>query len=156
MASAWSTTSVPKTLFWDVKMSSITSAKNASNPFLWTMETVISITVRHIMNTDVQPVNAGTILLMMVSVRLWNWDALDTKEANALIASPITSSKEAHATCKAALTSTASLVKNATKNTSSLRVVAEWSTAYHGKTVNAKSAPQVSTTRVGYVLLVRR
>jgi hypothetical protein len=62
---------------------------------------------------------------MMVSVRLWNWDVLDTKEANALIAFPITSSKEAHATCKAALISTASPVKNATKNTTSLRVVAE-------------------------------
>jgi hypothetical protein len=47
-------------------------AKSALSHLLLTMETVILVTAKRIMNTDVQLVNVDTILQLMEYVNLWN------------------------------------------------------------------------------------
>lgn len=47
-------------------------AKSVLSHLLLTMETVILVTAKHIMNTDVQLVNVDTILQLMEYVNLWN------------------------------------------------------------------------------------
>lgn len=89
------------------------------------MAIATSVTVKPTMNTDVLPVNADTILLLMESVKLWNWDVLDIKEVNALIVSQIINSREVPAIWKDALILTALPAKNVKKNTIFSRVAAE-------------------------------
>ena len=47
-------------------------AKSVLSHLLLTMETVILVTAKRIMNTDVQLVNVDTILQLMEYVNLWN------------------------------------------------------------------------------------